>query len=115
MPYRQREVERVEEVRDVFAAYGISVDYRHLSLVADYMTFEGLYRPFNRIGIESNASPLQKMTFETSMNFLKAATIQGASDDLCSPSSRIVVGRLVTGGTGAFEVVQPLTTVKSKS
>ena len=61
----------------MFGGYGISVDYRHLSLIADYMTFEGTYKSFSRGGIESNASPLQKMTFETSMNFLKSATIQG--------------------------------------
>lgn len=66
-----------QEIRDVFAAYGIAVDYHHLSLVADYMTFEGRYKAFNRIGIESNPSPLQKMSFETTMNFLKSATIAG--------------------------------------
>ena len=67
----------VQEIRDVFKAYGITVDPRHLSLVADYMTFEGKYKAFNRIGLESNASPLQKMTFETTMHFLRAATVQG--------------------------------------
>ena len=61
----------------MFAGYGIRVDYHHLSLIADYMTFEGEYKSFSRIGIESNASPLQKMTFETTMQFLKSATIQG--------------------------------------
>ena len=61
----------------MFAAYGIQIDHRHLSLIADYMTFEGQYKAFNRHGIESNASPLQKMTFETSMYFLKRAMLQG--------------------------------------
>ena len=61
----------------MFAAYAIQVDYRHLSLVADYMTFEGKYKPFNRLGINSNASPLQKMTYETTMAFLKTAAITG--------------------------------------
>ena len=54
------------------------MDYRHLSLIADYMTFEGSYKPFNRNGISSNTSPLQKMTFETSMNFLKSAIVHGS-------------------------------------
>jgi hypothetical protein len=31
-----------------FQAYGIEVNPRHLSLVADYMTFDGTYKPFNR-------------------------------------------------------------------
>ena len=64
-------------MRDVFAAYGIAVDYHHLSLIADYMTFEGRYKAFNRGGLESNPSPLQKMSFETTMHFLKNATLHG--------------------------------------
>ena len=63
----------------MFANYGIEVDRRHLSLIADYMTYEGEYKAFNRIGLESNASPLQKMTFETTMHFLRTATILGSN------------------------------------
>jgi DNA-directed RNA polymerase I subunit RPA1 len=33
----------------------------------------------------------------------------GDYDTLDSPSSRIVVGRVVEGGTGSFDVLQPLT------
>lgn len=56
---------------------GIEVDPRHLSLVADYMCFEGVYKPLNRFAIQSNSSPLQQMTFETSYKFLKQATMLG--------------------------------------
>lgn len=56
---------------------GIEVDPRHLSLVADYMCFEGVYKPLNRNAIRSNSSPLQQMTFETSYKFLKQATMLG--------------------------------------
>lgn len=56
---------------------GIEVDPRHLSLVADYMCFEGVYKPLNRHAIRSNSSPLQQMTFETSYKFLKQATMLG--------------------------------------
>lgn len=59
---------------------GIEVDPRHLSLVADYMCFEGMYKPLNRFGIQSNSSPLQQMTFETSYKFLKQATMLGMDD-----------------------------------
>jgi DNA-directed RNA polymerase I subunit RPA1 len=64
-------------MKQVFGAYGIHVDYRHLSLIADYMTFEGVYKPFNRIGIKTNASPLQKMSFETCLQFFKDACLYG--------------------------------------
>ncbi|KAM3613299.1 uncharacterized protein V6R79_023616 [Siganus canaliculatus] len=97
-----------KEIKDVFAVYGIEVDPRHLSLVADYMCFEGTYKPLNRHGIGSNSSPLQQMTFETSFKFLKQATMLGSHDQLVSPSACLVVGKVVKGGTGLFELKQPL-------
>ncbi|KAM6452106.1 DNA-directed RNA polymerase I subunit RPA1 isoform 1-T1 [Liasis olivaceus] len=96
------------EIKDVFAAYGIVVDPRHLSLVSDYMCFEGVYKPLNRYGMQSNSSPLQQMTFETSYKFLKEATMLGSHDELQSPSACLVVGKVVKGGTGLFDLKQPL-------
>ncbi|KAJ8372372.1 hypothetical protein AAFF_G00290050 [Aldrovandia affinis] len=97
-----------KEIKDVFAVYGIEVDPRHLSLVADYMCYEGVYKPLNRFAIQSNSSPLQQMTFETSYKFLKQATMLGSHDTLLSPSARLVVGKVVKGGTGLFDLKQPL-------
>ncbi|XP_072860138.2 DNA-directed RNA polymerase I subunit RPA1 isoform X2 [Pogona vitticeps] len=97
-----------KEIKDVFAAYGIVVDPRHLSLVSDYMCFEGVYKPLNRHGIQSSSSPLQQMTFETSYKFLKEATMMGSHDELQSPSACLVVGKVVKGGTGLFDLKQPL-------
>ncbi|XP_006028713.1 DNA-directed RNA polymerase I subunit RPA1 [Alligator sinensis] len=98
-----------KEIKDVFAVYGIVVNPRHLSLVADYMCFEGVYKALNRYGIQSSSSPLQQMTFETSYKFLKEATMMGAHDELRSPSACLVVGKVVKGGTGLFDLKQPLT------
>lgn len=67
----------IKEVRDVFKMYGITVDSRHLSLIADYMTFDGRYQPLSRKGMEGSASPLQQMSFESSLNFLKNAALEG--------------------------------------
>lgn len=67
----------VKEIQDVFNVYHITVDPRHLKLVADYMTTSGTYEPFNRKGMESSASPLQQMTFESSLTFLKQAILRG--------------------------------------
>uniref|UniRef100_A0A7N8YN88 DNA-directed RNA polymerase subunit n=1 Tax=Mastacembelus armatus TaxID=205130 RepID=A0A7N8YN88_9TELE len=97
-----------KEIKDVFAVYGIEVDPRHLSLVADYMCFEGVYKPLNRHAIRSNSSPLQQMTFETSYKFLKQATMLGSHDQLASPSACLVLGKVVRGGTGLFDLKQPL-------
>jgi DNA-directed RNA polymerase I subunit RPA1 len=91
----------VREVQQVFGAYGIQVDARHLFLIGDFMTYGGGYRPCNRLGIASNASPLLKMSFETSTAFLKDAALRGACDAVTSTAARIVLGQPVMLGTGA--------------
>jgi len=95
----------VKEVKSVFGVYGIEVDERHLGLIADNMTFDGGYKPFNRSGIASHHSPFLRMTFETSTTFLTSAALQGEEDALSSPSARLCVGQLLTSGTGAFDVL----------
>ena len=60
----------IGEIRNVFGAYGIKVDPRHLSLIADYMTFTGRYKACNRVHMDAKASPWLKMSFETTMKFL---------------------------------------------
>ncbi|VDO84228.1 unnamed protein product [Heligmosomoides polygyrus] len=67
----------MREMNNVFAVYGIEVSKRHLSLTADYMTFTGQIAPFNRGAMSSSSSPLQKMTFETTMAFMKEALLHG--------------------------------------
>lgn len=95
----------LREMRAVFAVYSIQVDQRHLELIADYMTFEGGYKPFNRSGISTNSSPLLKASYETTAAFLSDATLYGDFDNLSTPSGSIVLGRPNRTGTGAFEVV----------
>ncbi|CAF0946490.1 unnamed protein product [Didymodactylos carnosus] len=95
----------IREINRVFGAYGIEVDYRHLSLLADYMTYEGVYKACNRIGLKTNSSPLQKITFETSTTYLKEAILHGEREELKSPSARLVTGRMVQCGTGTFDVL----------
>ncbi|OTF77081.1 hypothetical protein BLA29_005065 [Euroglyphus maynei] len=66
----------IREIKNVFAVYGISVDGRHLSLIADHMTFTGTIKGMNR-GAMDGISPLQAMTFETTTNFLKNSLLLG--------------------------------------
>ncbi|CAH1164054.1 unnamed protein product [Phaedon cochleariae] len=95
----------VKEVKDVFNVYGIKVDPRHLSLIADYMTFNGTFEPLSRKGMESSASPLQQISFESSLVFLKNATIRGKQDELQNPSSSLMLGKPCGTGTGCFSLI----------
>ncbi|KAF2259470.1 beta and beta-prime subunits of DNA dependent RNA-polymerase [Lojkania enalia] len=94
----------VHEMQAVFSGHGIAVDNRHLNLIADTMTKAGGFTPFNRNGMKSNVSPFMKMSFETTVGFLRDAVLEKDWDDLLNPSARIVVGKL-----GApVRVVDPL-------
>ncbi|KAK5114475.1 hypothetical protein LTR62_002410 [Meristemomyces frigidus] len=98
----------VIELQSIFGGHGISVDPRHLTLIADYMTRDGQYPAFSRMGYRGNASPFMKMSFETTLGFLRDAVLEGDWDDLRNPSARIVTGRLGKMGTGGFDVLMPL-------
>ncbi|KAL1642152.1 hypothetical protein SLS61_009813 [Didymella pomorum] len=98
----------VREMHAVFSGHGISVDQRHLNLIADTMTKGGGFTPFNRNGLKGDVSPFMKMSFETTVGFLKDAVLERDWDDLKNPSARIVVGKLGGIGTGAFDVLAPV-------
>lgn len=95
----------VNQIRSVFGVYGIEVDPRHLSLIADYMTFGGNYTAMNRTGMQEMSSPFLQMSFETTAQFLTQAALTGSSDELNSPSANIVAGRPIRHGTGAFSLL----------
>ena len=98
----------VREMDAVFKGHSISVDMRHLNLIADVMTRGGGFTPFNRNGLKSSVSPFMKMSFETTLGFLKDAVLESDYDDLKNPSARIVMGKVGKVGTGAFDVLMPV-------
>ncbi|XP_043198844.1 DNA-directed RNA polymerase I subunit RPA1-like isoform X2 [Amphibalanus amphitrite] len=98
----------VKEISSVFEVYGIQVSRRHLSLIAEYMTFSGQVRGYNRSAMDSVVSPLQQMSFETTVGFLRTAVLAGQVDELKSPSARLVMGQPFAGGTGMFSLVNKM-------
>lgn len=98
----------IREMDAVFKGHSIAVDMRHLNLIADYMTRDGGFKPFSRMGLASSVSPLQKASFETTTGFVRDAVLEGDFDELNNPSARIVMGKLSGVGTGAFDVLMPM-------
>jgi DNA-directed RNA polymerase I subunit RPA1 len=73
------------------------------------MTRDGGFRAFSRNAlIRDCSSPLARMSFETTVGFLKEAVKEGDWDNLKSPSSRIVAGRVGLVGTGGFDIFAPV-------
>lgn len=100
----------VQEIVGVFSVYGIDVNLRHLSLIADYMTRSGGYMAMNRIGMLECPSPFLQMSFETTTNFVVRASMLGQEETLESPSARIVLGEVAKVGTGGFDLLVPIET-----
>ncbi len=98
----------VREMDAVFKGHSITVDLRHLNLIADFMTKGGDFRAFNRTGMKDAVSPFAKMSFETTLQFVKDAVLEGEWDDLVNPSARLVVGGVSKVGTGCFDVMNRL-------
>lgn len=94
----------IKEIQNVFNVYGITVNPRHLSLISDYMTFNGVFEPMSRKGMESSTSPLQQMSFESSLIFLKQAVLNARTDDIRSASSCLMLGQPCRSGTGCFDL-----------
>jgi len=98
----------VSEIVGVFGVYGINVNPRHLSLIADFMTRNGSYVPMNRMGITNCPSPFLQMSFETTCTFLSQAAQDGSTEHLESSSARIVTGSVPKVGTGCFDIMFPV-------
>ncbi|TVU21224.1 hypothetical protein EJB05_30849, partial [Eragrostis curvula] len=97
----------IKEVSKVFGHYSITVDKRHLNMIADFMTFDGGYRPMNRIGMgQYCTSPFGKMTFETATKFIVEAATHGEVDALQCPSASVCLGQPAKVGTGTFGLLQ---------
>ncbi|KAG5482062.1 hypothetical protein LSCM1_05778 [Leishmania martiniquensis] len=94
-----------DELEKLFKRY--SVDYHHLTLIADAATHRGVWENFNFTGVISHsASPLFQMTFASSKRFLHTALTRGVGDELHSISSAIMVGERPRVGTALVRVGQ---------
>jgi DNA-directed RNA polymerase I subunit RPA1 len=87
------------ELKNLFKLQSINITYHHLNLIADYMTRMGIFRGFNRNGLlEENA--MQKITYETALNFLIESSINGMIDGLSTISSSLIFAKPCKIGTG---------------
>ncbi|KAL9226068.1 hypothetical protein vseg_001920 [Gypsophila vaccaria] len=99
----------ITEIFTVFGHYGVTVDMRHLTLIADYMTHTGGYRPMSRSGgMADSTSPFSKMSYESASKFLTEAAAFGLVDNLETPSARLCLGLPAKVGTGCFDLMQQI-------
>lgn len=91
----------IDEIMKVFEGQGISIDIRHLLLVADTMSMSGHVLGINRYGIvKEKPSVLARASFETPIKHLIGAAITGERDYLNSVIENVMLNQPVPTGTG---------------
>jgi len=83
-----------------------SCNYQHIELLADAVTHMGGLIAVNRHGANKlDTDPFSRASFEETVEQLLMAAAFGESDHIRSVSARIMVGTLINGGTGCFDLL----------
>jgi len=92
----------INEINEVLDSSGNYVNYRHLSLLCDFMTNKGYLVSIDRFGInrDTELGPLAKCSFEETTEQIFKASIFGEKDTLNGVSANIMMGQLIPSGTG---------------
>tara|TARA_Y100000813_G_C24126196_1_gene335248 strand:- start:130 stop:1212 length:1083 start_codon:yes stop_codon:yes gene_type:complete len=94
----------LKEFSQVFLEFNLN--YHHLSILIDVMTNMGTFTSIDRHGINKlDTDPLSRASFEMPIEQLTRAAMFSEIDHMRSVSSRIMAGRVITGGTGLCSVL----------
>ncbi|XP_013774384.1 DNA-directed RNA polymerase III subunit RPC1-like [Limulus polyphemus] len=96
----------IKEIRYTMENHGISVDRRHLMLLADLMTFKGEVLGITRFGLaKMKESALMLASFERTADHLFDAAYFGQKDAITGVSECIILGIPMSLGTGFFKLL----------
>jgi DNA-directed RNA polymerase II subunit RPB1 len=96
----------LNELRHVLMFDGNYVNYRHLSVLCDVMTFRGYLMAVTRHGINrQDSGPLLRCSFEETVEILFNAAAFAEGDTLKGITPNIMLGQLAPVGTGDFTLV----------
>lgn len=96
----------IHEAQSTMEEQGLTVDVRHIMLVADMMTADGSVKSIGRHGISGEkASVLARASFEETGKHLLRASIRGEIDHLTGIIENIIIGQPIPLGTGSVGVI----------
>ncbi|MDD3408876.1 MAG: DNA-directed RNA polymerase subunit A'' [Methanobacteriaceae archaeon] len=96
----------IHETSRTLGEQGLSVDIRHIMLVADMMTHQGVVNSIGRHGISGEkSSVLAGAAFEETSKHLLHASIRGEVDHLTGVIENIIIGQPIPLGTGSASVI----------
>lgn len=106
----------INEIQYTMASHGMSIDIRHMMLLADLMTFRGEVLGITRFGIQKmDKSVLMLASFEKTADHLFNASVSGRDDKIEGVSECIIMGIPMQLGTGILKVRQRLQQVPELS
>jgi len=95
----------IHELYTTMEEQGLSVDIRHIMLVADMMTADGIVKSIGRHGISGEkSSVLARAAFEETGKHLLNASIRGEVDQLSGIIENVIVGQPIPHGTGSVGI-----------
>ncbi|KAG6556309.1 hypothetical protein Mapa_002251 [Marchantia paleacea] len=93
----------LKELRSVIEFDGSYVNYRHLAILCDIMTYRGHLMAITRHGINRNdTGPMMRCSFEETVDILLDAAVYAEADHLRGVTENIMLGQLAPIGTGDF-------------
>ena len=96
----------INEAETVIKDQGLDVDIRHIMLIADMMTVDGMCRGITRTGItRGKESVLARASFETPIKHIMNAAMIGEEDKLNSVIENVMLYQPIPLGTGLPELV----------
>ena len=95
----------VQQIKQVIEFDGSYVDYRHISILVDTMTYKGSIMAITRHGINrTETGVLMRCSFEETVNILTDAAIHSEFDSLRGVTEHIIMGKTAKVGTGVIDV-----------
>lgn len=96
----------IDEAYSTLKEQGISVDRRHIMLVADIMCMDGEVKQIGRHGIAGEKeSVLSRASFEVTVNHLLDAAVAHEYDELSGVTENVIVGQPIQLGTGDVKLM----------
>lgn len=97
----------VDEINFTMASHGMSIDIRHMMLLADVMTYKGQVHGITRFDLpKMKDSVLMLASFEQTAEHLFNASVRGRTDQIDGVSECVIMGIPMQIGTGLLKVKQ---------
>jgi DNA-directed RNA polymerase II subunit RPB1 len=106
----------LQEITDVMEHSSVYINYHHLSLLCDRITYSKDMVQVQRNGLlKDNTGPLAKASFEMHTEMLLQAARFGHVDNMKGVSANVMTGQFGSFGTGAFQLVLNLQQMESNN